>query len=109
MVTCFPSRRWSLQSKSAVHCEQRKLVVDYRVIQISGWPGHNWALPNIVELQRIMAHAFKHPADALEKGRQARMDVIRNFSLRVIGRKLVEEFRRIEKLVSSRKSAPKEL
>jgi hypothetical protein len=49
-----------------------------------------------------MAHVVKHPADVLEKGGQARMDVVRHFSLRVIGRKLVEEFRRIERLVSRR-------
>ena len=65
------------------------LGVDRMVSAASaGWHGHHWAEASETSLRALMRRVFHRPEEALNKGRQARKDMLKRFSLAKIAEEL---------------------
>ncbi|MDF2668226.1 MAG: hypothetical protein K0R67_532 [Paenibacillus sp.] len=51
--------------------------------------GHRWAEPSLEDLQKKMRHVFSHRAEARERGRSARTELLYKYNMRKVG-KLVD-------------------
>ena len=61
----------------------------------AGWHGHQWAQPSSTALRSLMRRVFAHPDEALNKGRQARKDMLERFSLQSIAMEVRGHLERI--------------
>jgi len=64
--------------------------------------GHKWAQPSVKELRRLMRHVVDHPAEAREKGRQARADMVQYYSPEAVARVVLGHLTRIEAKLASK-------
>ncbi|KAG6630771.1 uncharacterized protein LOC122291581 [Carya illinoinensis] len=77
------------------------LSVD-RMSQVMEGPfkGHLWAEPSVDRLQVLMRHVMNNVEDAKDKGRQARMDMIRRFSPEIVAEIVTDHIENIIKKMS---------
>ena len=61
----------------------------------SGWNGHRWAEASEESLRALMRRVHNRPEEALEKGRQARKDILEHFSLEDIAIEIREHLERL--------------
>jgi glycosyltransferase involved in cell wall biosynthesis len=61
----------------------------------AGWNGHQWARPSEASLRQHMRSVHERPDEALEKGRQARKDMLHSFSLEALAGEIAEQLARI--------------
>jgi len=72
-----------------------------------GWRGHHWAEPNRTHLQSLLRHVYTFPEDGKRKGTQARLDMIRKYSLSVMGELINTEINRIVTILKIRRANKK--
>lgn len=57
---------------------------------------------------KLMRHAYSNREEVLQKGEQARKDMIEYFSLKKMGEKLVQEFNRIDRILNKLPPLPED-
>ena len=60
------------------------------------WPGHHWAQPSLDHLRHLMRSTYSNPSEVQRKGIQARLSMVANFSLEVVGQSLVSHLERVK-------------
>ena len=83
---------------------EHSYLVDYRLARVEGmphipWyrPHMMWSSPDIPMCRDLMRHVFRHPDEAVRKGRAAQKFVRDNFSWAVIGRQMAARLKEIWK------------
>ena len=65
-------------------------------VGLGPWEGHMWAKPSVPALAGLLRRVVERPAEALERGRRAREDMVGRFSPPVVARMVLGQLRRIE-------------
>lgn len=68
---------------------------------LSDWQGHNWANPKNSSLSASFLSVYRDPKGAKRRGDQGRLDMVRQFSLPVLGKMLLQHVERIQTKVLS--------
>lgn len=71
------------------------------LIATPGWEGHKWANPDVLNLQSLLRHVYNNPNEAKGKGKVARDDMIKNYSLLKMGKIIFDEINRIHKYLEN--------
>jgi len=58
--------------------------------------GHLWAAPSLSHLKQQMRKVFRNKVENTQKGKQARKDIMKNFSLAAVGDIVIEKLRNIQ-------------
>lgn len=83
-------------------------LIDARLLHIvfddvcRGWKGHQWAEPSLTHLQHLLRHTFSHPEEVIVKGKQARQDMLLQYSYSSFAKKLKKRLKRIEKIIQKK-------
>ncbi|GBG62170.1 hypothetical protein CBR_g29369 [Chara braunii] len=90
---------WSGMTEYLTDSNSYPLPIDGLVTVEEGpFKGHLWAEPSIDALRRLMRHVYENPEEARKKGAIAREDVVRKYSLAVVGAQVVRELWRIHEV-----------
>ncbi|KAL7691504.1 putative glycosyl transferase, family 1 [Plasmopara halstedii] len=78
-----------------------------RLIEIEegAFKGHKWADPCVEHLKELLLRVKNHPKEAVAKGKQARKDMVKNYSSNIVGEIVLGHVNRILGQVAARKEA----
>jgi glycosyltransferase involved in cell wall biosynthesis len=62
--------------------------------------GHKWAQPSLTHLRRVMRHVSENRAEALEKGRVARSDMLKYYRPEVVSKLVLVQLQRVWRILA---------